>query len=313
MKLNAAALVVLLPLGAVVAVGASCDNGSSAAAGSGGGAAATAGAAALAGGAPSAGAAPAAGAPSTTQAAGGVAGGVNGDALPANAVELALAPSPMGFVNSASGVVGAWYAYGDGNDGANPGVCQTVGMHMTAECSVISAPVPGMPFAPAGTSMAQMCTSGTVAKVVNFGDPPALDYSNLFGAGIGLDLNNPGLDGGTGMKMPFNATDKKVIGISFDLDAVPMTGLRVEFPFGSASTAAGVWKPNKTSYASPVAAGHNILLFANVAQPAYVQTSDMVPFDPTTLTSIQFHIPTTTMAAAPYQFCIDNLALIVQM
>jgi hypothetical protein len=224
-----------------------------------------------------------------------------------------LTPSAEGFVNSALGVLGAWYAYGDGNDAANPGVCQTVGMHMTTECSVIAAPVPGAPFAPVGTSLSQMCSSGTVAKVINFGDPPAPDFSNIFGAGIGLDLNNPGLDGGTGVKMPFNASSKMVIGISFTLDAVPSTGLRVEFPFGSAATAAGVWKPHATTYASPVAAGHNILLFANVKQPAYVKAADMIPFDPTTLTSIQFHIPTTASGAAAYHFCIDNLALIIQM
>jgi hypothetical protein len=239
------------------------------------------------------------------------------DALPIGAKEVALTPNATGFVDdTATGVVGAWYAYGDGNDGANPGVCQTTGMHMTAQCSLITAPVPGMPFAPTGTSLAQMCTSGTVAQVIAVvgtaaGGSAMMDYSNIFGAGIGLDLNNPGLDGGTGMKMPFDAASKMVIGISFDLDVLPATGLRVEFPFGSASNPAGVWKPNKTSYASPVSAGHNVLLFASVMQPSYVTAP--VPFDPTTLTSIQFHIPTSIMAAAPYAFCIDHLALIVQM
>jgi hypothetical protein len=235
------------------------------------------------------------------------------DALPANALEVVLVPSAMGFVNDASGVIGAWYAYGDGNDGANPGVCQTAGMHMTAECSAIEAPIPGMPFAPTGVSLAQMCTRGTVAKVINFGDPPALDYSNIFGAGIGLDLNNPGLDGGTGVKMPFNASAKKIIGIAFDLDSVPASGLRVEFPFGAAATAAGVWKPNASSYASPVGAGHNVLLFSSVTQPGYVKAADMVAFDPSTLTSIQFHVPSNSTAAATYHFCVDKLSLVVQM
>jgi len=313
-----ALLAVALGAGASIATG--CDNGSGNADTSSAGAASvvSAGAApsAVAGAAPAAGAATAssAGADSIAGAGGAVsANTASSDTLPANAVEVVLAPSTTGFVNDATGVVGAWYAYGDGNDGASPGVCQTVGMHMTAECSAIEAPVPGTPFAPAGTSLAQMCTTGTVAKVINFGDPPAPDYSNLFGAGIGLDLNNPGLDGGTGMKMPFNAPGKKIIGIAFDLDAVPASGLRVEFPFGGASTAAGVWKPNKSSYASPVAVGHNVLLFTSVMQPAYVQAADMVAFDPSTLTSVQFHVPTNATAAAPYHFCIDKLALIVQM
>lgn len=237
----------------------------------------------------------------------------HGDALPANAVEVALLPSSTGVVNGEPGVIGAWYAYGDGNDRADPGVCQTVGMHMTSECSVIDTPTPGTPFEPGGASSAQMCTSGTVARLIPFGDPPVVDYSNIFGAGIGLDLNNPGADGGTDMKLPFDATSKKVIGISFDLDFVPPAGLRVEFPFGTASTPAGIWRPNTTTFASPLSVGHNVLLFENVLQPAYVQTADLVPFDASTLTSIQFHVPTTASDVSPYHFCIDNLALIVQM
>ena len=303
MKQDAGALAVLACLAVLAVIGAGCDNGSDVTDPSGGSAAQM-----TAGASPIAGAPPAAG----TGAGGAMSGVTVADALPPNAVEATLPPSASGFVNSPPSVLGAWYAYGDGNDGANPGVCQTVGMHTTSQCSLITTPVPGMPFAPTGTSLAQMCTSGTVAQVINFGDPPALDYSNMFGAGIGLDLNNPGLDGGTGVKMPYNASAQKVIGISFDLDALPATGLRVEFPFGSASTAAGVWQPNATSYESPVSAGHNVLLFANVKQPSYVAAADMVPFDPSTLTSIQFHIPTTAKAAAPYHFCIDHLALIIQ-
>lgn len=317
MKHRVGALLNVVLCGVAVASSAGCDQGSSNVA-AGGGSPAAGGAAPAVGGSPSAagGAAPAAGAAGTAVSVGGAGGAAtpsSGDILPTNAVEVALIPSAEGFVTGPLGVLGAWYAYGDGNDGADPGVCQTVGMHQTSECSMITAPIPGQPFAPVGTSLSQMCTSGTVAKVINFGDPPALDYSNLFGAGIGLDLNNPGLDGGTGMKMPFNAPSKMAIGISFTLDAVPSTGLRVEFAFGTAATAAGVWKPNATTYASPVAAGHNILLFANVKQPAYVKAADMIPFDATTLTSIQFHIPTTSSAASAYHFCIDNLALIVQM
>lgn len=318
MEHGAGALVMVGICGMAIAIGAGCDPGpTNAAAGASPAAGAPPAGGAATGGAATGGAAPSAGAAGSAASAGAAAGGApgasTGDPLPANAVEVALTPSADGFVNSALGVVGAWYAYGDGNDGANPGVCQTVGMHQTTECSVITAPVPGMPFAPAGTSLAQMCTNGTVAKVINFGDPPAPDFSNIFGAGIGLDLNNPGLDGGTGVKMPFNASSKNVVGISFTLDAVPSTGLRVEFPFGTATTPAGVWKPNATSYASPVTAGHNVLLFANVKQPSYVKAADMIPFDPTTVTSIQFHVPTTAMAAAAYHFCIDNLSLIVQM
>jgi hypothetical protein len=324
MKQYAGALLVLGSLGAVAAIGVGCDNASDATT-AGGGATGGAGAPVGGAGAPVGGAgapvggagAPVggAGAPASAGAAGTSTGTGMSDTLPANAVEVALTPSATGFVDSAAtGVVGAWYSYGDGNEGATPmGVCQTKGMHMTSECSAITTPLPGEPFAPAGTSLAQMCTSGTVAKIIPFGTPPALDYSNLFGAGIGLDFNNPGLDGGTGVKMPFNAPGKMVIGVSFDLDAVPLPGIRVEFPFSAPDAA--IWKPATAAknYVSPVSAGHNVLLFANVTQPAYVAAAAKVPFDPATLLSIQFHVPTTATAAAAYSFCVDNLKLVVQM
>lgn len=304
----------LIAVGALAAIDAGCDEGSGGTATDAGGAASIGGSAAVVAGgttqAAPAGAAGAAVGGATTGTAGRAAIGntAASDPLPANAVEVLLAPSSTGFINDASGVIGAWYAYGDGNDGANPGVCQTMGMHLPSECSVIQAPIPGMPFAPAGSSLAQMCTSGIVAQVI--GDP--LDYSNIFGAGIGLDLNNPGLDGGTGMKMPFDTQAKKIIGVAFDLDEVPASKLRIEFPFGTSATAAGVWKPDKSSFASPVSPGHNVLLFSSVTQPGYVKAADMVAFDPKTITSIQFHVPTNTSASAPYHFCIDQLALIVQ-
>jgi hypothetical protein len=324
MKQYAGALLVLGSLGAIAAIGVGCDSASDTtpsggATGSAGAPVGVAGAPVGVAGAPVgvAGAAGAAGAPVGVAGAAGAAGAGTGtsDTLPAGAVEVALTPSATGFVDSAAtGVVGAWYSYGDGNEGTTPmGVCQTKGMHMTSECSAITTPPPGEPFVPKGTSLAQMCTSGTVAKIIPFGTPPVPDYSNIFGAGIGLDFNNPGLDGGTGVKMPFNATGKMVIGVSFDLDAVPLPGIRVEFPFSAPDAA--IWKPATAAknYVSPVSAGHNVLLFANVTQPAYVAAAAKVPFDPTTLLSIQFHVPTTATASAAYSFCVDNVALVVQM
>jgi hypothetical protein len=303
MKQYAGALFVLVSLGAVAAIGAGCDNASNNSGGSAGAPVGTAGAPVGTAGAP-------VGTAGTASSAAG-AGTSSSDVLPTGATEVPLTPSMTGFVDStATGVQGAWYSYGDGNEGAMPaGVCQTTGMHMTSECSVITAPAPGLPFAPAGTSMAQMCTNGTVAKVIPAAKP---DYSNIFGAGIGLDLNNPGLDGGTGKKMPYNAKTHNVIGISFDLSAVPASGLRVEFPFSAPDAA--IWKPSKAgSYTSPLSVGHNILLFTNVVPPPYVAAAAQVPFDPATLLSLQFHIPTTTSSSAPYSFCLDNVSLIVQM
>ena len=61
---------------------------------------------------------------------------------------------------------------------------------------------------------------------------------------------------------------------------------------------------------SPVKMGHNEILWTKVTGPFYDTVAP--PFDPTTILSIQFHVPTSTGAAAAYMFCISNLSAIIQ-
>jgi hypothetical protein len=227
-------------------------------------------------------------------------------------VGVAITPSPSGFVAADTNtlmVTGAWFAYGDGygDGGVVGGKCQMAG-HTT--CSVITAPP--LPPGTAGfpPTAGAMCTSGMVAAVANIvnSNPPAPDYSNIFGAGIGLDLNNPGGANGKGV---FNATAKGVTGISFDLDAPPLSGLRVEFPTTKTDgTTAGAeyWGAGPSYPNSPVVAGTNTIHFSpDVKGPGPTATV----FDPSVLESIQFHIPTTAAAGASYSFCISNLKLLM--
>lgn len=157
-----------------------------------------------------------------------------------------------------------------------------------------------------------MCTSGTVAKVIAgmvgciAPGVTCPDHSTLFGAGIGLDFNNAGADGGTG-KMPFDATMAGVVGISFDLHAPPLAGIRVEFPTLGTEDTSAMWKPGTANF-SPLVAGHNVLFFADIKSPTFV--SAPMPFDPTKLLSIQFHVPTSTSASAMFNFCIRKLAVV---
>jgi hypothetical protein len=103
--------------------------------------------------------------------------------------------------------------------------------------------------------------------------------------------------------LPYNATANGVIGMAFDIDTVPLAGLRVEFPTKTATNAA-FW--GGTQQLSPVRPGHNEILWTKVEGPFY----DVVApaFDPTTIYSIQFHIPTSTSASTTYNFCISNLS-----
>lgn len=221
----------------------------------------------------------------------------------------ALSPDPTGYVDvmatGTTGIKGAWYAYGDGigSDGTTmTGDCELKGMHAVSDCSAIAMPS----FGTFPNTAGKMCTMGTAAKVINQVSVAMPDYNNIWGAGIGLDLNNGGGDAGA-MKLPYNATMNGVLGVAFDIDSVPLAGLRVEFPTKT-NTNAAFW--GGAQMLSPVKMGHNEILWKDVKGPFYDLTA--LPFDPTTIYSIQFHIPTSTTASASYTFCISNLSAIVQ-
>jgi hypothetical protein len=190
------------------------------------------------------------------------------------------------------GVMGAWYPYGDST------ACVAAG-HAAADCSMIMTP-PAAGFA--GVTGNKLCTSGTAAKVLN-GTDGMPDYTNMWGTGIGLDLNN---SGGANGKMPYNATGK-VTGVAFEIDTPPLAGLRVELPTPATTNGAAYWG-GKSSNTSPVVAGHNSFKWADVTGPMYA--TNPPAFDPTMILSIQFHVPTNTSAVAPFNYCISNLKLL---
>lgn len=220
---------------------------------------------------------------------------------------IALTPDATGWVDKGmnmAGVQGAWYAYGDGQDGtgAPMGTCQKAGHTAPGECSVITTPAPGM-FANTG---GKMCTSGEVAKVLK-NSAGADDYSNMWGAGIGLDLNSSG--GAMSVKAEFDASAYK--GISFHIDTPPLAGLRVEFPSleTEAGTAGGdYWGADPTYKNSPVVMGTNTFTWDKVTGPGPAATAHK--FSPAHILSIQFHVPTTLASKAIYSFCISDLKLI---
>jgi hypothetical protein len=240
---------------------------------------------------------------------GGTIGGGTGGTVGGSGV--LLTPSSSGFVDAATntlGVIGAWFAYGDGygDGGTPPGKCQMAG-HTT--CAVITAPT-----LPAGTAgfpptAGAMCTTGMVAPVPMMTAAPTMpDYGAVFGAGIGLDLNNPG---GANGKSTFPATTKGVTGISFTIDAPPTAGLRVEFPTtdtDGSTAGSAYWGATASFPNSPIVAGTNTIHWADVKIPSTATTPTFVPNN---IESIQFHVPTAVMAASVrYSFCISNLMLL---
>lgn len=221
-------------------------------------------------------------------------GGGSGGGATEQGVTLAVNATGGIDMDATLGIQGAWYAYGDMVD------CAAAG-HDPATCSMITMPA-GPTYAFSGVTGNKLCTTGTAAKVLN-GTSGAADYTSMFGTGIGLDLNNAG---GANGKMPYNATGK-VTGISFDIDMVPLGGLRVELPTPATTQGAAYWG-GKANNTSPVKAGHNSFKWADVTGPMYLATPPA--FDPTMILSVQFHIPTNTSAAIPFSYCVSNLKLL---
>jgi hypothetical protein len=233
-----------------------------------------------------------------------------------------LTPGPTGYIDDSalSGIVGAWYGYGDmwGTNGAPPGNCQTMGMFMDSQCSTITFPMAptagdgGGDAAAVATfppnAMGAMCLTGNGAKVIDKTGSTMPDYSDIFGIGIGLDFNNMG-----GTKLPWDATKTNVTGFEFDITGVPAGGIRVEFP--TVQTTNGF----QDSYAITVAGdGHYqadlSTTSAHKLKPSFTPPTGMTEpaFDPTMLLSIQFHVATNTTAAIPVaMMCVNNLTAII--
>jgi hypothetical protein len=232
---------------------------------------------------------------------------------------LVLTPTADGFFDdhTNSGVIGAWYAYGDWySDSAVAGMGPCAmggGQTVAANCSTFTTPVPGQPFATGGPSGNALCASGQAAVVLN------MDYSDFYGAGIGFDFNNAGLDGGTG-KMAYDPTAHGFTGISFDIDVPPGNNLRVEFPTtamtGITDKYSAWWNTAQgTANTSPVKTGTNSFTWSDIKPPAYSAMTSagiaMWPaFDPTKILSIQFHVVTNTSTPVSFGFCISNLTLL---
>jgi hypothetical protein len=213
--------------------------------------------------------------------------------------------------SNAAGIIGCWYSYADWyGDGAGApagaGDCGSNMANLTADqCSSVTAPVPGQPFA--GNSGA-MCTSGTAAKVIDMAS------SAIWGAGIGFDFNNAGTaDGGVGEKLPWDATAHNVTGFAFHIDTPPVGGqMRVEFPTSAAVGTTDI-KPaywlGATNNLSPIKNGGDYAFhFADVGGPMAL-TAPM-PFDKTKILSMHFHVVSNTTSVIPFSYCISNVTLL---
>ncbi len=218
-----------------------------------------------------------------------------------------LLPDMTGWIDiGATGsteIHGAWFAYSDGvgSDGtAATGDCEWLGSHPVHECSQIVSPA----FGSFPNLAGKMCTQGVAAQIANIVGESIPDYDNIWGGGIGLGLNATGADNFA----PYNAVSHQVLGLSFDIDAVPPAGLRVELANPGTAKSAAFWGGD-ANMLSPVHVGHNELRWADVTGPFYLPARPV--FDPTQIAGLRFHVPSNATAATNYTFCIANLAAIL--
>jgi hypothetical protein len=246
--------------------------------------------------------------------------------------DVAITPDSSGWADMTTndlGVQGSWYPYGDQYGVAK---CLNVGLHTPDECSHITSPLPppamGFP-----NQDGKLCTTGATAVIlacktgVTTSGCPDHDYSNMWGAGIGFNFNETaGTDGGMGAKNPWNPDDHGVTGISFELDGVPVPGLRVEFPMrlldseassvnlppGSTTDdhpdGAPYWGADTAFDNSPAVKGANVVRWDAVKKPGTAQT---YVFDKARMLGVQFHVPAVKMAPpGDYAFCVSHFTLL---
>jgi hypothetical protein len=277
---------------------------------------------------------------------GGTSGSATGGTGATDPTGTVLQPAADGWMDrldvwNDAGIQGSWYPYGDQyGDGPDDSKCTVLGMHMPSECSTITSPAPP-PATGFPNTAGSMCTTGSVAQVLpcvgmltdrcpNCSGCPDFDYSTMWGAGIGFDINaDKGEDGG--MKHvwdPATAMNGPYIGIEFTIDAPPLPGLRVEIPMLLTDAEAAMFNlppgtttdshPDGAAYwgamesgtypNSPVMAGVNRVLWTDIQPPKRGNYT----FDPARMLGVQFHVPANTMSRGDYTFCISNVKLLRQ-
>jgi len=217
-----------------------------------------------------------------------------------------LLPDRTGWVDrtatGSTNIQGRWYGFADGfgADGTPAsGVCELAG-HAPAECSQLTSPSPGSFPNLSG----KMCTTGVAAQIADIVGGTTPDYNAISSAGIAFSFNVPEVTATT--QLPYDAVANGVAGIGFDIDTVPSSGLRIQFPTVEQSVNPPFW--GGLEMTSPVVPGHNEVLWKDVMGPFYDPAAPA--FDPTMVLRLEFLVPSSVFAATPFSFCVSNLIAI---
>ncbi len=216
-----------------------------------------------------------------------------------------LMPNEEGFMKTGDnelGIQGAWYSFG----------CKGASFE----------PAEGARFDNPG----KMCFKGTAPKVTDEDGDGSLDYSTIWGAGIGFDLcaqsEEEAADAGA------SATDGGVVAVKYPLSACPYNAdlvtkligvavrfsgsvnadeLRIQFNEGD-SVANSYYKVPPAD----VAAGKklNVEFKDPLVQTHYNTKLKPGGADPNNILAIQFMVPTNKDNSVDWDFCVEDIAAI---
>jgi hypothetical protein len=190
-----------------------------------------------------------------------------------------IVPSETGWVDgtNACKIQGAWFAYND---------CDTSPTDCTTDQVPTVRSADGFP-----NTDGKMCTSGTTADIHG-------DYETIWGAGIGLNLNQVADSDNKG---GIGALPHALKGFSFTISGTAFPAeLRVNFP--TATT-------EKTAHFYPITkgAGSYKVLFTDANQGDWVKGDARVDLVTADINSIQFQIVAKDGGTVPFDLCVENL------
>jgi hypothetical protein len=213
---------------------------------------------------------------------------------------VSLMPNAEGFMKTGDnelGIQGAWYSFG----------CAGATLE----------PAEGARFDNTG----KMCFKGTAPMVTDADGDGELDYSTIWGAGIGFDLcaqsEEEAADAGAGVEptkyplsaCPYNADlATKLIGVAVRFSGtVNATELRVQFNEGD-SVANSYYKVAP----GDVAAGTKLKVeFEDpLVKTHYNPKLKPGDADANNILAIQFMIPTNSAATVDWDFCVEDIVAI---
>jgi len=175
------------------------------------------------------------------------------------------------------GVLGTWYT---ADDCAN----RTPELDCTARNRAFTGPDGQMGWQ---TSENIVCTSGTAPKVALKADG-TFAYAEQWGFLAGFTLN---------AGMPWNANERCVAGIQFDVSGFEPAILRIN---------AVTLETQGIAHFAEVAIPQSVVLpWSAFAQGSWVPVR--TPLDTTQLTSIEMHVFTNTGSPTPFGFCVSNV------